>query len=41
MPKIVNYGEFYKIKPEAVKLVIPDRSTLIEQTLVENAIIEK
>ena len=36
MPKIVNFGEF--LKSEAFgQAVLPDRSILIEQKLIENA----
>ena len=40
MPKIVHFGEF--LKPEAFgQTVLPDRSVLIGQKLVENTKIKK
>ena len=40
MPKMVHFGEF--LKPEACgQTVLPDKSVLIGQKLVENAKIQK
>ena len=40
MPKIVNFGEFLKTETCGQK-VLPDRSVLIGQKLLENAMIKK
>ena len=40
MPKIVHFGEFLKIEAYG-QTVLPDRSLLIRQKVVENAKVEK